>query len=1118
MNPFRKLIILALVLLLAHPISSRAIAREQNLKESVDSLPSFAEPALSPDRSEIAFISGGDVWTVPASGGDARLLVSHPANESRPLYAPDGRKLAFISNRTGNGDIYVLSFDTGDLKRLTFDDGPDQLDAWSRDGRWIYFTSSTLDISGMNDLFRVSVDGGTPMQVSADRYVSEYFSAPSPDGKTLAFTARGIASGQWWRKGHSHLDECEIWLMRDAATPTYEQVTEGGAKEMWPMWNADGTGIFYVSDRSGAQNIWTAPVQAFASRKGKDSTQNRNEHPANAGARQVTGFKDGRVLWPNISYDGKAIVFERNFAIWKLDALSGQANEVPITRRGAPVGPSVEHLRITDQVQELSLSPDGKKIAFVVRGEVFAASAKDGGDAARVTSSPANESQIVWAPDSRRLAYVSDREGSPHIYLYDFGPNAETQLTSDRAGDAAPAFSPDGKSLAFERGGRELRVLDLESKRERLLASGTFDRPPLNSSRPFVWSPDNKWIAFTSVSGKAFTNVSVVPAAGGEAKQISFLANVGNDTISWSPDGTFILFDTSQRTEGGQVARVDLIPRTPRFREDQFRDLFKEETPRTVRTSQPPQENRRGQKEVQTEVQSEAPNAMTPAADSNKKQAPKPVEIVFEDIKQRLSLLPVGVDAGYQEISRDGKWLLMIATAAGQRNLYIYSLDELAREPAVARQLTSTPGFKRDAQFSPDSKEVFYLEQGRINVVSLDSRAPRPLAVSAEMDVDFAREKIEVFNQAWSYLRDGFYDPSFHGVDWQAVRAEYAPRIAGARTPDEMRRLLSLMVGELNASHSGVSAPFSTFQPTTGKLGLRFDRGEYEAAGRLRVTEVIPLGPGALAGIKTGEYVFAIDETQIGARVNLDEMLSFRTGKRVSVTVAASTDGANKRVVAVRPVNTATEKGLLYRKWVRENREYVARISGGRLGYVHMFDMGSGSLSQLFIDLDTENHSREGVIVDVRNNNGGFVNAYAIDVFARRGYMTMTPRGFGSAPARTVLGQRALEAPTILVTNQHSLSDAEDFTEGYRALKLGKVVGEPTAGWIIYTANSTLIDGTSIRLPFIKITTRDGKLMELAPRPVDVPVSRPIGESYTGQDTQLETAARELLKQLGNNH
>ena len=176
--------------------------------------PYFTEPSLSPDRKEIAFVSGGDIWTVPATGGVASLLVSHSANEARPLYSPDGRQLAFISSRTGNGDIYLLTLASGDLKRLTFDDGLDQLDGWSRDGRWIYFSSTSRDIGGLNDLYRVSVNGGTPLPVSADRYTNEFFCAPSPDGKTLAFSARGIASGQWWRKGHSHIDESEIWLLR----------------------------------------------------------------------------------------------------------------------------------------------------------------------------------------------------------------------------------------------------------------------------------------------------------------------------------------------------------------------------------------------------------------------------------------------------------------------------------------------------------------------------------------------------------------------------------------------------------------------------------------------------------------------------------------------------------------------------------------------------------------------------------------------------------------------------------------------------------------------------------------------------------------------------------------
>ncbi|HQR32620.1 MAG TPA: DPP IV N-terminal domain-containing protein, partial [Blastocatellia bacterium] len=1032
----------------------------------------------------------GDIWTVSANGGEARLLVAHSANESRPLYSPDGKKLAFISNRTGGGDIYVLTLATGDLKRLTFDDGNDQLDGWSRDGRWVYFTSSSKDISGMNDIFRVGSEGGTPMQVTADRYTSEFFSAPSPDGKSLAFAARGNSSGQWWRKGHSHLDESELWLLNDGK---YEQLTERGAKQQWPMWSADGRTLYFMSDRSGAQNLWSKAV--------------------NGQAKQLTKFTSGRVVWPTISYDGKTIVFERNFGIWKFDTATGQAAEVPITRRGAPSGPSIEHLAMTNGFQDLALSPDGRKVAFAARGELFAASSKDGGDAVRVTHSVAAESDVVWSPDSKRIAYVSERDGTPHLFLFDFTTNTETQLTNGAGADAVPRFSPDGKLIAFVRDGKELRLYETESKQERKLANASMDRPPFLNNRAFAWSPDSKWLAFSAVSNKSFRNIYVISATGGETRQVSALASNSGSSISWHPDGTYLLFQTVMRTESGQVARVDLIPRTPKFREDQFRDLFREESPRIPGRPQtlPAQPQQPAQQPA--EIKSDTPPATA-------RNTAKPVEIVFEGIRQRLSLLPVGVDVNSLTISPDGKTMLMSASAEGQTNLYTWSLDELGREQSVARQLTSTPGFKTDAQFSPDGKEVYFLEQGRISIINMDTRQPRPLGVTAELDVDFNQEKLAVFNQAWTLQRDHFYDDKFHGANWDAVRAEYEPRIAGARTPDEMRRILNLMVGELNASHLGVSAPFGGGNQTApvGKLGLRFDRAEYEANGRLKVTEVITLGPAAVAGgIKVGDTLLAVDGTRINAQTNLDELLQYKTNRRVALTVSSAADGSSLREIVVRPTNTGTEKGLLYRQWVEECRAYVAKISNGRLGYVHMPDMSAQSLAQLYTDLDDENHAREGVVVDVRNNNGGFVNVYAIDVLARRGYLTMTQRGLPSAPARSYLGQRSLEAPTILLTNQHSLSDAEDFTEGYRSLKLGKVVGEPTSGWIIYTWNSQLLDGTGFRMPRVRVQDNTGQTMELNPRPVDVPVTRPIGESYTGRDSQLDAAVKELLKQLDNN-
>jgi len=642
---FAKRVALVSILLICWTVSIRSQA----------SRPYYSDPAISPDRSEIAFVSGGDIWAVPASGGEARLLISHPATESRPLFSPDGRKLAFVSNRTGSGDLFILTFASGDLQRLTFDDGNEVLDGWSRDGRWVYFSSTSRDISGMNDVLRVSSDGGTPMEVASDRYTNEYFSALSPDGATLAITARATASGQWWRNGRSHLDEAEVWLVRDGTPPKYEPVTTGGAKEMWPMWSGDGRTLFYVSDRSGAQNIWSKPAPA-----------------GNAAAKQLTQFREGRVLWPTISPDGRLIVFEHDFEIWKLDTSNNQSSRVEIARRGAPAGASMEHLTLTDGISELALSPDARKIAFIVRGEVFAASARDGGDAARISRTPEDEQQVAWSPDSRKLVYVSDRDKIGQLYLYDFSTETETRLTSGSEISHSHRFSPDGKQLAFVRGSGEIHVVDLNTKQERLLARGAFDRPPFAATPPFAWSPDNKWLAYLSAHDKAFTNVYVVAADGSNNRPISFMANAFSNSVSWSSDGKFIIFDTGQRTEARQIARIDLIPRTPKFREDQFRDLFREDPARPAPPANPPREQ---------------PAPAAPAADEIK-PSNSGTQIVFDDIRKRISLLPTGVDPGSQVISPDGKSLLLNARAAGQQNLYIYSIDELARGPSVSRQLT----------------------------------------------------------------------------------------------------------------------------------------------------------------------------------------------------------------------------------------------------------------------------------------------------------------------------------------------------------------------------------------------------------------------------------------------
>jgi tricorn protease len=688
---------------------------------------------------------------------------------------------------------------------------------------------------------------------------------------------------------------------------------------------------------------------------------------------------------------------------------------------------------------------------------------------------------------------------------------SETQITQN-GNDFAPVYSPDGNSVAFIRNARSLWIYDVNSRQERELCKLFTDAPPLAGKQSFAWSPDNNWIAFLTVApeNRSYTNVSIVSAKGGEAKPVSFVANSNSNSLSWSPDGSFVLFDTNQRTEDGSLARIDLQLRTPKFREDQFRDLFRQENPQqkpqpTPQTSPTPIVN-------PTASPNPSPTASpTPDAKADSKKT----EIVFENIRRRLSLVQTGVNVNGATISPDGKTVLILASAEGQFNLYTMPLDELATDNS-AKQITSTANFKSDAQFSPDSKEVFYLENGRVQIVNLEKGATRPLSINLDMNVNFAQEKMEIFKQGWRYLRDNFYDEKYHGADWNAVEKTYEPLVAGARTMDETRRLMSLMVGELNASHLGVTGSSSFTATPIGKLGLRFDRSEYETNGRLKITEIISLSPADIVkSIRVGDYLISVDNVKIDGAKNLDELLENKVGKRVEIEVSSNADGSNKREIVVKPVTTGTEKNLLYRQWVESNRAYVERISNGRLGYVHIPDMGSGSLAQLYVDLDVQNQGREGVVIDVRNNSGGFINPYVIDVLSRRGYLNMKERGLWTVPARSALGQRSLERPTILITNQHSLSDAEDFTEGYRALKLGKVVGEPTAGWIIFTWNATTFDGTTVRLPRQLVTGSDGKNMELNPRPVDVPVTRPIGESLSGKDSQLDAAVRELLTQIG---
>lgn len=1046
-------------------------------------LPMLAQPSLSPDGSMVAFASGGDIWEAPAQGGLAHLLVTGPADDSRPLYSPDGRKLAFNSTRGGALNIYVLDLASGALTRLTYAEANEQLDGWSPDSHWLYFTTSGNDVGRRTDIMRVAVTGGTPGEISAERFMNEFEAAPSPDGRKIALAAFGISNTQWWRHGSSHIDQAQLWVKTIDQPAGYILLANDPSRHAWPMWDPSGQSVVYMSDVGGAENLWRLPLAA------------------NSAPQRLTNFTDGRLLYPTMAKDGRAIVFERGMQVWRFDFATGKAAPVPVTLRGAPAGDSVTHLHL-EKFTRLATSPDGQKIALIGHGEVFAANAKDGGPAQRITHSVGAEDEVSWSPDSRRLLYVTERGTERLLAQYDVMAGLETMLTS--SGNATtPVFAPDGKSLVYVASDRELRRLTLPQPGvplgDRLLYRGDINVDGGGGPAP-VWSPDGAYVAFPVTDPQSFTQIMVVPAGGGAARPVSFLANGQMRRINWSPDGKYLLFDSGQRNEPTQIVRVDLVPHVPKYREDIFRNLFSEKT-------------------VPGETSKEKDTAAPAQPAKAKAAAPEPMSptvIMWQGLRDRATNVPVGLDASQPLLSKDGKAMFFIASSAGQDNIYSYSLDELASDPPVPQQITSTAKPKRDLSLSPDGKTLFYLEGGKPMSTPLDTPKPKPIAVDASMDVDFDAEKQVVFDEAWSTLNEVFYDPNFHGRNWAALRAATEPYIKGARTPQELRRAINLMIGELNSSHSGINPPTSGpgSLPTdrVGELAVRFDRRALESGVGLVISEVIPLGPADIVGVRSGDRLTSIDGVPVTSGSNIDELLENKVGARVPIVVSSA--GVARQLV-VQPVSASTAAGLAYRAWVASRRALVDRLSGGRLGYVHMADMSADSLNQLYLDLDADNESKQGVVVDVRNNNGGFVNGHAIDVFARRNYLRMTPRDRGGVPSRQALGQRALGLPTVLVTNESSLSDAEDFTQGYRSLGLGKVVGEPTAGWIIFTGGQPLIDGSNVRTPAVRIQTTGGEDMEGHPRPVDLEVPRMLGESEAGTDAQLAAAVQTLLGQIG---
>jgi Tol biopolymer transport system component/C-terminal processing protease CtpA/Prc len=1082
--------------------------------------PYLRTPTLSPDGRLVAFVHAADIWLAPADGGDAERISAHPAGHFAPRFSPDGSALAFSSNRTGGGDIYVLPLGGGETRRVTFHDSAASVEDWSPDGAHLYFSSHRERTGGA--LFRVPVAGGTPLELLAEPGENLAHLQASPDGELLAFNN---TRGPWWRRGPNPFAPSDIWLAPAApralahdGPPALRRMSTFTGMNRWPLWHPDGSGIYFVSDRDGAENIWFQPLEGDE-------------------ARPVTRFRDGRVLWPAIARRAGTIVFEREWGLWRLDPASGEAAPLELRVRGDTRLTPVRVDTYT-RVNELRLAPDGKKIAFVARGEVFADFAdketdreQRQGPAFRLSNTPAREREVVWAPSSRRVYYLSDRHGEDEIFQYDFAARAETRLSDDPAPKALPTPSPDGKWLAFLRGYDEIHLLDTATGAVRPFAQGSFI-----TAGALAWSPDSRWLAFFSQDDRMFTNVYVQQIDETQSRQVTFLSNLSGETLHWAPNGRFLILTSAQYREEHRIARVDLRPVTPIFREAEFEKLFEEQPtakPGDKETAEPGDKERarQGDKETAEQLATDGPAQKVEESDQAQAQASKQPQssivnrqspIVFEGIERRLRFLtPPQMDAVAQAISPDSRDLLFTASVADKVNVWSLALDE-PRHEQPPRQLTYTGSGKRAVQFAPDGKLFFYLDEWQITSRKFpNGDGAVTIGVRADVVVDFQQEKRQIFDEAWRAMRDAFYDEGFGGSDWPAVRARFAPAVAGAQTSGDLHAILRLMLGELRASHLDVSAGGGP--SGDGYMGLRFDPVELAESGALRVADVVPDSPAALAldmtgepaPVRVGEYLLSVDGTALAPGVTLDQLLSRSVGRRVVLRLAEAPEG-EPREAALRPVDGGSYERLRYRAWVGACKAYVARASGGRLGYVHIPQMSYAAYQQFLADLDAETYGKEGVVIDVRNNGGGHTATFILDVLLRPSILRSSFRGRRSIDDAHLAGNRVLGRPTALVTNEHSGSNTEMLSESYRRLGLGPVVGKPTAGAVIWTWSTRLLDGSLLRLPRMRITTPEGEDLEGRGRPVDVEADKPLGEWARGIDRQLDAAVAALLARIDN--
>ncbi len=1045
------------------------------------------QTALSPDGQVIAFTYMGDIYTVPTAGGVATRVTTDPALDKNPVWSTDGQTLAFASNREGAFNVFVTSRQGGVARRVTYNNSVSQVPVAFYDNGTILFEANyrpshmmgIFPFGHFTQIYKQSVAGGRPELFSATSMKDLSIGA---DGRILYTDIKGYEDE--YRKHHVSPIARDIWQWKpDGKLGTYTKLTTFGGEDRNAIWLPDQSGFLYTSEQDGTFNVYRAAADG--------------SNPV-----QLTHFKKHPVRFMSADRKGN-VAFTWNGKLYYMP-LGGKARQLSVQVYADYDISRTEYQTLTRGARYAALSPNEKEIALVIRGEVFVTNIEYG-TTKRITNTPEQERNVSFSPDGRKLVYSAERNGQWNIYMSEIVRSGddqfvyaseikETQLTDHKdLPSFEPIFSPDGKEIAFLRDRSAIYVLNLDTKAEREVVAKKWNYSYADGDQWFRWSPDSKWIITDYIANGGWNNKDVALfKADGSGEKINLTESGYSDRrAKFVMGGKAVVFGSDRagyRSHGSWGSESDLYIM---FLDQEAYDTFLKDKEERELAKKADEANKSDKSEDKKEEKKED------------KKTVEPLELEFKNREYRIARLTraSGSQSDFVMDSK-GEKLYYLAYMDNSMNLYAVDLVEKKTEVLVEDAGYGTLSLGKD-------DKTLYLFGGN-GLKKIENNRPKPISYAAKFEYKPSEERAYIYDHVVRQVANKFYDVDIHGVDWQGYADNYRTFLPYINNNVDFAEMLSELLGELNASHTGASAFSGRAVHATASLGLFYDES-YQGEG-VKIQEVMISSPldRAKSVAKPGVIIQKVNGETIAADRPIDYYLNGLVGQRILLTMKDT----NGKVVEeyVTPMDYRNESSLLYERWVKQRAEMVREWSNGRIGYVHIEGMNSPSYRRVFRELLGKYRDCDAVVVDTRFNGGGWLHGDIANLLSGREYARFVPRGqyIGSEPFTQWY------KPSVVLMSEGNYSDAYGTPWTYKTLGIGKLVGTPVAGTMTAVWWETQINpGIVFGIPQVTVKGLDGKALENQTLQPDVLVYNTPEQNLQNHDAQLRAAVDELLRQIG---